>query len=146
MSNLYNRNNRLFSFLIFAFCFIVSQTSFAQKKGQEVQNKQQSKKLKIADELFEMHSYYNATGYYKQVLQEAPQNEYALFKLGLTFFKSRDYKNSEIYLRKVYDWKKEKASYPTAIYYYARTLKVNGKYEEAKKSLLNIYENKGKEQ
>ena len=47
-----------------------------------------------ADRLYEENSFYNAIGVYEGALEKLPDNEYLNFKVGMSYYKARDYKNA----------------------------------------------------
>lgn len=122
---------------------LVSNSAFGQKKYEGIEDKLLKNKLKIADQLYSSHSYYNAISFYDEIHGSLKENEYALFKLGMSYFKARDYQNAEKYLTLLIEKKKEKTSFPIAIFHLGETLKMNGKYDEAKKVFLMYLRSKG---
>ncbi|MFN3940006.1 MAG: OmpA family protein, partial [Chitinophagales bacterium] len=87
-----------------------------------------NREVMLADELLKSGSYYNAIDIY---LQEYNKNadKYVGYQLATAYYKARDYANSETWFKKT--WDTAPADYPQAQYYYAMSLKMNGKYEEA---------------
>ncbi|MBL4578369.1 MAG: OmpA family protein [Flavobacteriales bacterium] len=89
-------------------------------------------KLKIADKFYEEGYFYDASHYYEEVLDDQPENVDVTYKLAESYFFSRDYKMANQHYKTVME--KNKDLYPFSHYKYALTLKMNGKYREAKKA------------
>lgn len=89
------------------------------------------KNIKIADQLYEAGSYYNAVDYYHGAYESKPDDNHVISQLAEIYFLSRDYKNAEIWYKKLHE--ANNIQYPLSTYKYAQVLKMNGKYEEAKK-------------
>lgn len=99
--------------------------------------------LRLADLLYAEGLYYSATEYYKEVVTQKPNWRYARYWLAMSYSKSNDYENAEIWFDKFVNYKlqeKDKIKrierenntiYNKARYYYAQALKSNGKYEES---------------
>lgn len=85
--------------------------------------------LKIADDLFERGSYYNAIEYYEYALKVKPEDLQATYRNAESHRLVRDYKGAEEWYRKTLNLDAEK--YPEAHFYYALMLKMNGKCEDA---------------
>ena len=90
------------------------------------------KKLKLATELEKQGSYYNAAEYYEDVLKEKPDNIKVMHQLALINMGLRDYKSAEKYYRLEED--KDPKKWPNDKYFLAQMQKMNGKYDDAKKS------------
>ena len=99
----------------------------AQDNEQEIPT---AKKLKIADDLASMGSFYNAIEYYKKYLKDEKDDIDAIFKLADAYRNARDYRNAETWYKKAFD--SDKKENMNAQYFYALMLKYNGKYDEAK--------------
>ncbi|PCH68623.1 MAG: hypothetical protein COC01_03390 [Bacteroidetes bacterium] len=86
-------------------------------------------KLKMADDFLEDQFFYDAADYYKQVLDEQPENVEATWGAAESYYYARDFRNSVKYYKK----SKEsfKAQYPKSTFKYALTLKFNGNYAKA---------------
>jgi len=56
--------------------------------------------LKLADLLYAQGLYYSATEYYKEVIREKPNNRYARYWLAMSYAKSNDYANAELWFDK----------------------------------------------
>jgi len=89
------------------------------------------KSLKMADYLYSIGSFYNASQYYEAVDEKQAGNAYVLSQIADCQFKLRDYKTAEDWYKKLVDL--NDASYPLAPYMYGETLMFNGKYDDAKK-------------
>lgn len=99
--------------------------------------------LKLADLLYAQGLYYSATEYYKEVIREKPNNRYARYWLAMSYAKSNDYENAEIWFDKTVNYElgekdkvkkieqENKTIYNKARFYYGQVLKNNGKYDEA---------------
>ena len=116
---------------------LIAATSFAQT-GNEYQAPKLGvkKSLKQADYLFSIGSYYNAIGYYSNVVDKQEDNAYAGYQIGLAEFYLRDYKSAETWFKKVLDI--NSPGYPLAGYYYGMMLKYNGKYDLAKQAFTSF--------
>ncbi len=97
---------------------------------EEVMELKWKKKAKVADLLFEMGSYYNAIEIYKKVDEEKPQRLDIAYKIASASYLMRDYNQAEEWYKKMFAI--DSTSYPSAMYYYAKSLKRLGKYTEAK--------------
>lgn len=89
--------------------------------------------------------YYSAIEYYEYHHNLSPGNVKTMNKLAHLYLKTRNYKKAEEYFSQVYDINKNK--YPLAHYYWAKSLMMQGKYDEAKEhfdKFLKEYRN-GKE-
>jgi len=121
--------NKVFS-IIPLLCLIVLVTipSYAQKtkKGTHASEAQ----LK-ADQHFSRYEYYLAAQEYKLVIDEAPDNMYATYRLAESYREYFDYANAEKYYKIIIS--KDLTTYPLARFWYAVTLRDNGDYEDAKK-------------
>ncbi|MBS1658234.1 MAG: OmpA family protein [Chitinophagales bacterium] len=96
-----------------------------------IQNLSFKKSLKMADYLYSIGSFYNASQYYEAVDQKQAGNAYVVNQVADCQFKLRDYKAAEEWYKKLVDM--NDAGYPLAPYLYGQTLMYNGKYDEAKK-------------
>jgi outer membrane protein OmpA-like peptidoglycan-associated protein len=96
-----------------------------------IQNLSFKKSLKMADYLYSIGSFYNASQYYEAVDQKQAGNAYVINQVADCQFKLRDYKAAEEWYKKLVDL--NDSGYPMAPYQYGQTLMYNGKYDEAKK-------------
>ncbi|MFN0275054.1 MAG: OmpA family protein [Chitinophagales bacterium] len=112
--------------------FIFISQASAQKPNESVDGNGKKVKLNrqqmLGDILQKSGSYYNAIDVYLQDYQENPDN-YSGYQLAYTYFLARDYKNAEAWFKKMVE--KAQADYPKSQFYYAMSLKMNGKYDEA---------------
>ena len=90
------------------------------------------KKLKLANQLMKDGSYYNAAEYYEDVLKAKPDNIKVMHALAQINQSLRDYKSSEKYYK--LELQKDEKKWPNDKYFLAEMQKMNGKYDEAKKS------------
>jgi len=86
---------------------------------------------KAADEAFEKKDYYNAV-YYYELLLKSRQKPDIFYRYGEACRYSHAYKKAEAAYKKVID-SDERSRFDKLDFYYAITLKHNGKYEEAAK-------------
>lgn len=123
--------------LIFLVIFAVP--GFAQPEETDEMSWRQ--KLKTADELMEMGSYYNAIDLYREVLEERSDMDDVALTLGNALYTGRNYKEAEEFYKKAYDLDPEKNI--DALYYYALMQKMNGKYELALDNFEEYSKNRG---
>ncbi len=91
------------------------------------------KKLKIARVKMEEGSYYNAAQYLEDVYKDKPDKIEVPHLLGTVNRYLRDYESSEKYYKAVIT--KDNEAYPSDMYYLGLMQKMNGHYEDAKKTL-----------
>lgn len=115
------------SILFLCLITIFSSAAFGQR-GEKPLN--DGKKKQLADALMESGSYYNANDLYQE-LYEKKQTPALAWSVAEAYYKSRDYPNSLVWYKKV--WDASPGAYPEAQFYYALNLKLNGKYDESKK-------------
>lgn len=114
--------------------------SFAQQEEKLSQTEKDQhelsdeKKEKLADRLMQEGSYYSAVEYYKEVLLNDTTRYDLKYKMGLSYYFSRDYKDAEPWFKRAVEL--EPKAPTLAFYYYGETLRHNKKYEEAKKQYL----------
>lgn len=113
-------------YIFLAIFLLGSVIAEAQTGGKK---KKMDRDVMLADELMKNGSYYNAIDIY---LQEFTENAdtYVAYQLATAYYKARDFKNSETWFSKAYEMDKD--NYPVALFFYAKSLKNNGKYVEAK--------------
>ena len=112
------------------------QAQEADKNRQEVRKYPKvkpRKKKKIAEELVKEGSYYNAAEYYEDLLKDKPNDIKIVHQLATLNMALRDYKAAEKYFKLELD--KDATKWPNDKYYLGQMLKMNGKYDEAKKTL-----------
>lgn len=91
------------------------------------------KKKKLAEQLVKDGSYYNAVEYYEDVLKDKPEDLKVIHKLAELNVALRDYKAAEKYYKVELD--KDATKWPNDKFFLGQMLKMNGKYDEAKKVL-----------
>jgi outer membrane protein OmpA-like peptidoglycan-associated protein len=133
-----------FSITVLFLTLGISSTLFAQER--EVKKLTHEKRHKIAHQLVNKGSYYNAVDHLKDLVKEHPDNKIYALRLADAYFFSRDYRNAEECYRKIVKLEEKKIS--LAMFRYAETLKYNAKYGEAKEaykifSLSKYRENQG---
>jgi outer membrane protein OmpA-like peptidoglycan-associated protein len=114
---------------------------FGQER--EVKKLSHEKRHKIAHNLVNKGSYYNAVDHLKDLVKEHPENRTYAFRLADAYFFSRDYRNSEKAYDKIVKLDGKKTS--LAMYRYAESLKYNAKYEEARDAFRVFAASKYKE-
>ncbi|MCB9227233.1 MAG: OmpA family protein [Chitinophagales bacterium] len=91
-----------------------------------------SKKMKLAENLYEEGSYYNAVDYFEEVQQKKENNSNVTFKLAETNRQLNDYKQAEKWYGKTIELSEK--SWPEAKFYEALMQKNQGEYDKAKDS------------
>jgi outer membrane protein OmpA-like peptidoglycan-associated protein/tetratricopeptide (TPR) repeat protein len=91
------------------------------------------KKLKLADNLVKEGSYYNAAEYYQDVLNQKADKIKVMHELGVINQSLRDYVAAEKYYNLVEQ--KDPKKYPNDLYFLGQMQKMNGKYDDARKTL-----------
>ncbi|WP_143083885.1 OmpA family protein [Flexibacter flexilis] len=89
--------------------------------------------LEVADELFAQENFDEAKLYYEKAAKHYQYDGYSAFKLAECYNKLYDYPKASEWYGKAYD--REGAKFPQALLMKASILKMDGKYEEAKKTL-----------
>jgi outer membrane protein OmpA-like peptidoglycan-associated protein len=89
------------------------------------------KKKKLADQEVKNGNYYVAIEYYEDVLKDKPDNLKLVHQIAELNRALRDYKAAEKYYKIELD--KDANKWPNDKFYLANMLKMNGKYDEAKK-------------
>ncbi|MFN6945551.1 MAG: OmpA family protein [Cytophagaceae bacterium] len=115
-----------------------------QAQERNIKNLSPEKKSRLADELMAKKSFYNSVDYLKDLVDEHPTNKKYVFQLGQAYFFSRDYLNAEVWLEKTV--KMDGISVSKALFWYAETLKYNGKYEQAKEMFDKFAKSKYREE
>lgn len=87
------------------------------------------KKMKWADGLFKIGSFYTAEEYYYQLKKEQPRNPYVTYMLAECFAETRDYPPAAEHFAEAFSLAPEK--YPEAPYKEGKMRKQNGEYEKA---------------
>ena len=120
----------------------LSLNAFAQqeerlsKSEEELHELHITKKEKLADKLMKEGSYYSAVEYYKEIWEKDSSRYDIKYKIALSYYFSRDYKNAEPWFKKAV--KLEPKAPTLALFYYGESLRHNEKYEEAKKQYTNF--------
>ena len=91
-----------------------------------------NKKKKLGNQLMQQGSYYNAAEYFEDVLKDKPDNIKVIHNLALINESLRDYKTAEKYYKLELD--KDPKKWPNDRFYLGQVQKMNGKYDDAKKS------------
>jgi len=122
--------------LLFSLVLSVQAQEADSKNRQEVRKYPKlkpRKKKKLAEELVKQGSYYNAVEYYEDVLKDKPDDIKVIHRLAELNQALRDYKTAEKYYKVELD--KDPKKWPNDQYFLGQMLKMNGKYDEAKKVL-----------
>jgi outer membrane protein OmpA-like peptidoglycan-associated protein/tetratricopeptide (TPR) repeat protein len=102
------------------------------QKVQKYPNVKAGKKKKLAKQLVKDGSYYNAVSYLQDVVKAKPDNINVIHQLAELNRNLRDYKAAEKYyaleIQKVSD------KWPNSTFFLGQMQKMNGKYEDAKKT------------
>jgi peptidoglycan-associated lipoprotein len=85
----------------------------------------------IGDRYFDNEEYFVARDYYEKAVASNPQNSRALYQLAESLRNFYEYEQAEKAYQKYLTQDKSKA-FPLAQFWYAITLKANGKYDQAK--------------
>ncbi|MEZ5014659.1 MAG: hypothetical protein R2794_10240 [Chitinophagales bacterium] len=100
-----------------------------------------TRKIMYGDALMSAGSYYGAQDAYKKAYDDDASQEVA-YKLGRAYYLARNYKDAEIWMKKAMEAAPKRGDeYPEAGYYYAMSLKANGKYAEAKEAFKAVSRN-----
>jgi outer membrane protein OmpA-like peptidoglycan-associated protein/tetratricopeptide (TPR) repeat protein len=122
----------LLAVLVPLILFASAQDGSKLKNVQKYPNYKWKKKLKIARKKIQDGSYYNAAQYLEDVYKAKPEKIEVPHLLGDVYRILRDYQASEKYYQAVVT--KDKEAYPSDLFYLGVMQKMNGKYEEAKKT------------
>lgn len=129
-------------FTIITILFVSHNESNAQERS--IKKLSKHKRHKIAHDLIKRGSYYNATEQLSELVKTYPEEQEFIFRLGQSYFSSRDYVNAELWLKKAVD--KDTINVGLPLFYYAEALKYNAKYKEAKQAYNKFYNSKYKEE
>ncbi len=110
--------------LIFSFLYTLAQPNEILKTIKPWQVKSFAKEAEQAGD------YYSAIDYYEYHHKISPGNAKTIYKLGELYLKTRNYEKAAEYFKMTYEGTPNK--YPLAHYYYAKSLMMQGKYDEAK--------------
>ncbi|MCW5909020.1 MAG: OmpA family protein [Chitinophagales bacterium] len=113
--------------------FTNAQDGSQMKNVQKYPKVSAAKKLKIGRKKMDEGSYYNAVQYLEDVYKAKPNKIEVPHLLGNAYRYLRDYASAEKYYQAVVT--KDKEAYPSDLYYLGVMQKMNGKYEESKKTL-----------
>ena len=127
---------------IFAILTIIlfTATVNAQTHDPELEKMNGTRKLMYGDALMSAGSYYGAQDAYKLAYEDEASQE-AAYKLARAYYLARNYKDAEKWYKTAIDAGKSKDMYPDAGFYYAMSLKYNGKYAEAKEAFKLVTKN-----
>ncbi len=106
-------------------------------------SKQQDKKHKLSTRLVKKKSYFNAIDHLVDLTKTDSTNRDYLYHLAETYLMIRDYKRAEESFAKVV--KLDGENITQSLYYYAVSLKHNGKYEDAEGAFADFANSKFKE-
>jgi outer membrane protein OmpA-like peptidoglycan-associated protein/tetratricopeptide (TPR) repeat protein len=104
----------------------------ARKRVEKYPNTKPGKKLKLAKQLAKEGSYYNAAEYYADVLKAKPDKIKVIHELAEINRSLRDYKEAEKYY--TLEIEKVKDKWPNSKFFLGQMQKMNGKYDDAKKT------------
>jgi outer membrane protein OmpA-like peptidoglycan-associated protein len=127
--------NRIFAVFFAVFLpmlTIAQQAEQADPRTEKQKKLRPRKKYKLANNLYEKGSYFNALTYYQEVYEKKQNKVQALERAAYINYILRDYKKSEENYKQLLDHEKGLKKYPNTRYMYALQLKYNGKYEESK--------------
>ncbi|MEI2675423.1 MAG: OmpA family protein [Chitinophagaceae bacterium] len=128
---------KIFAILTFV---LLAGASFAQTSNPELDKMNYTRKMMYGDALMSAGSYYNAQDVYKMAYDDDATQE-AAYKLARAYYLARNYKDSEKWYKTAVEAGKSKDMYPEAGFYYAMSLKYNGKYAEAKEAFKAVTKN-----
>ncbi|MEM9886522.1 MAG: hypothetical protein AAF849_11575 [Bacteroidota bacterium] len=124
---MHNKSLLLLLFTLFiGIHFLTAQT---EKGGGDMQNWKWKKHVKQADESYEESQYSDAAYHYEQAWKKKSNKLQYAYKAGKAYLIIKDYKKATESFKKV---KGNTRKYPTAQFYYARSLKHNEQYDAAK--------------
>jgi peptidoglycan-associated lipoprotein len=112
---------------ILTFCFISTKVA-----AQPISKSTYSTMVQTAEEAFAKRDYYNALDWYQKAYDENRTDE-LVAALAEVHYELRDYKKADNYFKRAFRLKKGKEPVidPKIRFKYARTLKMNGNYDEA---------------
>ncbi len=112
----------------------------AQVHDPELDKMNSTRQIMYGDALMSAGSYYGAQDAYKLSYEKDASQE-AAYKLARAYYLARNYKDAEKWYKTAIDAGKSKDNYPDAGFYYAMSLKSNGKYPEALESFKLVSKN-----
>jgi len=131
----------LIRILLIVIFFVLVQTDiYSQKKQKASKSKNDAASVEDADRYFNNEEYYLAAQEYSNVLEEEPDNNYALYKLAESDRMFFNYTEAENNYKRLLD-RDDNKEYPLAHLWYSLMLKLNGKYEEAEEHLQSFLDN-----
>ncbi len=119
-------------FLSLMLCAFFHLSIFAQV-DKDISQKKKKDRAKYA---MQTGNVYTALFYYEDITKNDPKDTESRFQLAEAYRLARNYKMAAESYGIVYD--KAPTSYPTALYYKGLMLKMQGKYEDAKKCLVDF--------
>ncbi|MFY8033083.1 MAG: LysM peptidoglycan-binding domain-containing protein [Flexibacteraceae bacterium] len=121
--------------LVMASSLVINTPVLAQKKApsssEGAAKSSISTNAKIGDKFLENGEYANAVDYYLKALRNKPSDMYAQYKLGVAYENMLEYGKAEFAYQRVYQARVKNQNLLT--FRYGNMLKLNGKYDEAKK-------------
>lgn len=111
--------NKTFLMLIAVMCIAQSLSAQNWKKTR-----------KSGDELYQQGKYAEAAAQYEEAFKKKPKNKDLAFKTAETYYMIKDYRKAAEYWQYVKD---DNAKYPMAGLKYARSLKQDGRYDDARR-------------
>jgi len=118
----YKMKNIFLSLLVI---LLVVTTNFAQPPAGHPLEKIEM----LAGDNLEKYDTWNALDLYKKVFDKKPDDAKAVYDVAYTYFLLRDYPDAEEWFKKLLDVDKD-GIYKLSKWYYAYSLKLNGKYKE----------------
>jgi len=100
-------------------------------KPQKQKKYKARKHIKAANRMMAKGNIYAASDLYEEIMTHVPDDVATAYKLAESYRISRDYKRAEEWYRKVTEM--DPFSFPQAAYWYGLMLKMNAKYEAARK-------------
>jgi peptidoglycan-associated lipoprotein len=88
------------------------------------------KSRKSADELYQQGKYVEAAAQYEEAFKKKPKNKDLAYKIAEIYYSVKDYRKAAEYFQHIKD---DNVKYPMSGLKYARSLKQDGRYEDAKR-------------
>jgi len=111
--------SKTFYLLLLAVCITTALPAQSWKKSR-----------KSADELYQQGKYVEAAAQYEEAFKKKPKNKDLAFKIAEIYYSVKDYRKAAEYYQHTKD---DNAKYPMSGLKYARSLKQDGRYEDAKR-------------
>ncbi len=89
-----------------------------------------ARKLKLAEQIYARGDAYNALSWFESMYEDDPGNTAVLHRIASIQYELRDYEAAESWYNRLVRRDKDRA-YPYARFVLAKTLKINGNYEDA---------------